>query len=153
MTVREAPTHQRTFDSAVQKAKVPPHSLDAERSLLGSILLDNKSYDDVVNMVISDDFYLPANRLIFQSITTLIAKNSPCDILTVSEHLNTLKQLQEVGGESYIFEIANATPSAANVKAYAQIVKDRSILRKILSASTDIAALAYNPDGKDSRDL
>lgn len=135
------------------KAKIPPHSLEAERSLLGALLLDNKSFDDIVSIVIEDDFYLPAHRNIFAAIFTLLSKNSPCDILTLTDHLTAISLLQDSGGESYIYEIANNTPSASNIKAYANIVKERSVLRSILVASADIAKLAYNSDGRDAREL
>lgn len=153
MAVSAPPMQRQSRDPDVERAKVPPHSLEAERSLLGSMLLDNTSTDDIITMVISDDFYLPQHRVIFTAIAELYNKDKPCDILTLTDYLTTMKRLESAGGESYIYEIANATPSVANIKAYAQIVKERSVIRKILSTASEITSLAYNPEGKDTRDL
>ncbi|MBT4884553.1 MAG: replicative DNA helicase [Legionellales bacterium] len=154
MNATAAPVFDRNVrDRETAGVKVPPHSLEAERSLLGSLLLDNRSFDDVAVIVIEDDFYLPSHREIYKGIAELYNKDKPCDILTLTDHLTSLTRLEAAGGETYIYEIVNSTPSAANIKAYALIVKERSILRKILSASSDITSLAYNTEGKDSRDL
>ncbi|MEE3002972.1 MAG: replicative DNA helicase [Pseudomonadota bacterium] len=140
-------------DNDLERVKVPPHSLEAERSVLGSMLLENRSIDDIMSIVIADDFYLPAHRVIFSAILEIYNKNKPSDILTLTDHLKTAKKLEDAAGESYIYEIASSTPSAANIKAYAEIVKERSVLRQILTASSDITSLAHNPEGKDTRDL
>ena len=133
MAVTAPPKQHQVRDNDVERAKVPPHSLEAERSLLGSMLLDNSSTDDIITIVIADDFYLPQHRVIFTAISELYNKDKPCDILTLTDYLTNMKKLEDAGGETYIYEIANATPSVANIKAYAQIVKERSVLRKILT--------------------
>lgn len=153
MTTMTATASRPSRDSAVDKVKVPPHSLEAERSILGALLLDNRMFDEVVSIVIEDDFYLPTHREIFQAIAALYNRDKPCDILTLTDHLKGLSRLEAAGGETYIYEVVNATPSTSNVKAYAQIVKERAILRKVLAAAGDITSMAYNPDGRDSRDL
>jgi len=153
MTTMVATNSRPPRDSVVDQVKVPPHSLEAERSILGALLLDNRMFDEVASIVIEDDFYLPTHREIFQAIAELYNKDKPCDILTLTDYLKGLSRLEAAGGETYLYEVVNATPSTSNVKAYAQIVKERSILRKVLTAAVDITSMAYNPDGRDSRDL
>lgn len=144
---------KRVTDDQVDNLKVPPHSIEAEKRILGSLLLSNKSFDEIAGMLIEEDFYQPEHRILYRVIHTQIGKDSPIDMLTLTEKLSALALLAEAGGESYIYDIVGNTPSSGNIKAYAEIVKDRSILRKILTASAEISSLAYNPGGKNSRDL
>ena len=146
-------TKKRVTDSQVDNLKVPPHSIEAEKRILGSLLLSNKSFDEIAGMLIEEDFYQPEHRILYRVIHTQIGKDSPIDMLTLTEKLSALALLAEAGGESYIYDIVGNTPSSGNIKAYAEIVKDRSILRKVLTASAEISSLAYNPGGKNSRDL
>ena len=144
---------KRTIDSEVDNLKVPPHSIDAEKRILGSLLLVNKSFDEIAGMLIEDDFYHPQHRILYRVINEKIAKDSPIDMLTLTEQLAALALLDDAGGESYIYDIVGNTPSSSNIKAYAEIVKDRAILRKILTTSVEISSLAYNTGGKNSKDL
>ena len=144
---------KRTIDSEVDNLKVPPHSIDAEKRILGSLLLVNKSFDEIAGILIEDDFYHPQHRILYRVINEKIAKDSPIDMLTLTEQLAALALLDDAGGESYIYDIVGNTPSSSNIKAYAEIVKDRAILRKILTTSVEISSLAYNTGGKNSKDL
>jgi replicative DNA helicase len=133
--------------------KIPPHSIEAEQSVLGGLMLDNRAWDLIVDRVREVDFYRQDHRLIYQAMSRLSVQNKPLDVLTVSESLRDLKELDNAGGEVYLFELANNTPSAANVAAYADIVRERSVLRQLISAANDIAQNAFNPDGRSSVDL
>ena len=134
-------------------AKVPPHSLEAERSVLGALMLDNRAWDSVADRLNDQDFYRNDHRLIFQAMQSLAKRNQPFDVLTVAETMKTMSVLDQAGGESYLYELANNTPSAANIAAYADIVAERSILRSLIATGTDIANSAFNPDGQDVKSL
>lgn len=149
----EVATRKEFTDRQVDNLKVPPHSIEAEKRILGSLLLTNSAFDEIAGMLIEEDFYHPQHRIIYRVIHAQIAKNAPIDMLTLTEQLSSLSLLAEAGGESCIYDIVGNTPSSGNIKAYAEIVKDRSILRKVLTASAEISSLAYNPGGKNSRDL
>src|SRR5215472_2753956 len=99
--------------------KVPPHSIDAEQSVLGGLMLDNRAWDQVADRMSENDFYRNEHRLIFRVMSRLVEHSKPIDVLTVSEALRELHELEQVGGEVYLFELANNTPSAANISAYA----------------------------------
>lgn len=133
--------------------KVPPHSIEAEQSLIGGILLDNTAWDKVSGRIYAEDFYRGDHRLIFQSIEALAAKDKPVDVLTVTDLLKTQGELDNAGGEIYLFELAKNTPTAANITAYADIVHERSILRQLISAAGDIADDAFNPKGRETREV
>ena len=138
-------------DKSIQSLKIPPSSLEAERKVIGSLLQSNKSFDDIAGIVYPEDFYHPPHQTLFEVILSALEKNNPMDMLTVTEKLSSLGLLEDAGGESYIYEVISATPTAVNIKAYAQIVKDRSVLRSVLNASSEITSLAYNTDGKDKK--
>lgn len=112
-------------DTQTADLKIPPHSLEAEQAVLGGLLLDNKSWDHVIDLVSDIDFYTPQHRLIFKTIYTLAEKQNPFDVLTVAEYLKNQQQLAEIGGETYLFELAKNIPSTANIHAYATIVRER----------------------------
>jgi replicative DNA helicase len=134
------------------KANVP-YSLEAEQAVLGALMLDNRSFDQIVDVISDTDFYRPEHKLIYQSMYYLMDRSQPIDTLTVIERLLSIKELPKAGGEAYIFELANNTPSASNILAYAQIVRERSILRQLIHAASDISKAALNPDGMDAADL
>ena len=140
-------------DSPAQLLKVPPHSLEAEQAILGALMLDNEAWDKVSELLKETDFYLNKNRLIFKQITQLAVQQKPFDVLTLSEELKQRNQLQQIGGESYLFELAQNTPSTSNVSAYAEIVRERSVLRQLLAAANNIADSAFNPDGRSVDEL
>lgn len=133
--------------------KHPPHSMEAEQSVLGGLLLDNEAWDDLVEKISEDDFYNHDHRLIFRAIGEVIGQNKPCDFVTLSEHLRHQGKLEEAGGLTYLGMLAADTPSAANVRAYAEIVRERSVLRGLIGAGNLIADLGYRPDGRSPAEL
>lgn len=133
--------------------KVPPHSVEAEQAVLGGLMLGSQAWDDIVEKVRPLDFYRPEHRIIFQKISDLIHRNVPIDVLTVSESLRASSQLDIAGGEIYLFELAKNTPTIANILAYADIVRDRSIVRQLLGVATDIAESVFKSEGQTSNEL
>jgi replicative DNA helicase len=133
--------------------KIPPHSIEAEQSVLGGLMLENRAWDNIADRVRENDFYRHDHRLIYRVMSKLSGQNSPLDVLTVAEALRELKELDNAGGEVYLFELANNTPSAANIAAYADIVRERSVLRQLIAAANDIANNAFNPLGRSSTEL
>jgi len=127
--------------------RVPPQSLEAEESVLGGVLLDNGSLDRVVELLRSEDFYRSTHRKIFRAMLELAERSEPVDLITLSETLKASGELADVGGTSYLAELAERVPTAANVVHYARIVRDRSLLRNLIGAATDIASKGYDADG------
>lgn len=146
-------TTKPTKDPQTAIVKIPPHSLEAEQAVLGGLMLDNSAWDQVIDLVSEIDFYAPPHRLIFQAILHLGNKHHPFDVLTVSELLKTQGSLDEIGGETYLFELAKNTPSTANINAYASIVRERSVMRQLISTSGEIADAAFNPEGRATSEL
>lgn len=143
----------KKIDAQIEQLKLPPHSIEAEQSVIGSLMLDNKSWDKIVDKVAEIDFYHQGHRQIFKVISELGKKNTPFDVLTIAEALKNLAQLDNVGGELYLFELVRNTPSAANVSAYAQIVRERSILRQLIGIANEIADSAFNTQGQESSEI
>ena len=139
-------------DRAVQGLKVPPHSVEAEQSVIGALLLDNSSWDWVAPILRETDFYRTEHAIIFQAIGKLVNDNKPADVLTVHEELKS-SGLAENFGITYLNQLTNNTPSAANVRGYAQIISDRSILRRLIQTADNIAHSAFDPEGKAVRTL
>jgi replicative DNA helicase len=139
--------------SASADAPVPPNSREAEQAVIGGLLLDPAAWDNVADVVRPEDFYQQDHQLIFDAIGTLSTSGKPCDVVTVSEHLERAGKLQEVGGLAYLGTVARDTPSAANVKAYATIVRERSLLRQLITAGNEIAGAVYENDGRNAREL
>ena len=137
-------------DAQVEAARVPPQSVEAEQSVLGGLLLDNGAWDKIADVIGEPDFYRSDHRTIFRHIAQLIEENKPADVLTVSESLERSGKLTEVGGQPYIGSLSINTPSAANIRRYAEIVRERSIMRSLASIGTEIAESAYAPTGKDA---
>ncbi|EIZ1363580.1 replicative DNA helicase [Vibrio vulnificus] len=140
-------------DSQVDAIKVPPHSLEAEQSVLGGLLLDNERWDTVAERVVSKDFYSRPHRLIFDAIKSILEENKPLDLITLSEHLERRELLEDVGGFAYLADLAKNTPSAANINAYADIVAERALVRNLISVANEIADAGYDPQGRSSEDL
>lgn len=130
-----------------------PHSVEAEQAVLGGLMLDNKRLDAVLEIVSEVDFYREDHRQIFKMMLILQENLQPLDVVTLSEELHRHNQLDRVGGLAYLIEIANNTPSAANIVAYARIIRERSTLRQLISAAQEISKSSYNPAGLDSDDL
>jgi replicative DNA helicase len=139
-----------TRDAQVEAARVPPQSIEAEQSVLGGLLLDNASWDRVADILGENDFYRADHRAIFRHIAQLIEQNKPADMLTVSEALRLSGKLDEVGGQTYVGSLALNTPSAANIRGYAAIVRERSIMRSLAVVGTEIADSAYSPLGRNA---
>ncbi len=140
-------------DYAVDALKVPPHSIQAEQSVLGGLMLDNQTWDQVADKVSEDDFYRKDHRLIFSAIAELAEKQQPFDVVTLSEVLERQGRLDEVGGLAYLGTLAKDTPSAANIVAYANIVRDRSVLRQLIHVGTEISDSAFNPEGRETSEI
>ncbi len=141
------------MDTQALALRVPPHSIEAEASVLGGLLLDNGAWDRIGDLVRPDDFYRADHRLIFDCIAKLIDAAKPADVVTVFEALQSLGRADEVGGLAYLNTLAHETPSAANIRRYAEIVRDRAILRNLVSVSDQIATQALNPAGKETRQI
>jgi replicative DNA helicase len=135
-------------DSQVAKLRVPPHSIEAESSVLGGLLLDNSAWDRVGDLLVDNDFYRHEHKLIYAAIGALINASKPADVITVNEQLQNQGKADEMGGLGYLNSLAQFVPSASNIRRYAEIVRERSILRKLVSASDEIATNAFNPQGK-----
>jgi replicative DNA helicase len=135
-------------DRQIAQLRIPPHSIEGESSVLGGLLLDNSAWDRVGDLLVDEDFYRYEHKLIYASVGALINASKPADVITVFEHLQSQGKADEVGGLSYLNSLAQYVPSAANVRRYAEIVRERSILRKLVKASDEIATNAFNPQGK-----
>ena len=138
-------------DTPLDALKVPPHSLEAEQSVLGGLLLDNAAADRIGDLLFKPDFYNDAHREVFAAIMDLVAEDKPADVVTVAERLASLKKLDYVGGMAYLGALVENVPTAANIRRYAEIVRDRAILRRLASAAGEIADAAYNPLGREPR--
>jgi replicative DNA helicase len=144
---------RRDSDREVADVRTPPHSLEAEQAVLGGLLLDAAAWFNVSDVVQTEDFYRPDHRTIFDAIRALATNQKATDAVTVAEQLERHGQLVDVGGLAYLGTLARDTPTAANVRAYAEIVHERSLLRQLIKTGTAIAASAYNTDGETARDL
>jgi len=140
-------------DSQVEALKTPPHSLEAEQSVLGGLLLDNETWDRVAERVVAQDFYTRSHRLIFETIGALIESGEPVDLITLSEGLENDQKLDDAGGFVYLAEMMKNTPSAANIAAYAEIVRERAVTREMISVANEIAEAGYDTQGRTSADL
>jgi replicative DNA helicase len=133
--------------------RVPPHSIEAEQAVLGGLMLAQDAWDRVADRVHEEDFYRREHRLLFRAIGELADRDEPRDVVTVSEWLSQRGELDSVGNLAYLGDLAESTPSAANITAYADIVRERSVLRQLIAVGDDIARAAYEPQGRDSKDL
>ena len=139
-------------DSALQALKVPPHSVEAEQSLLGGLLIDNSAWDRLGGVLTDKDFYRPEHALIYKVIQRLVGDNHPADVITVHDAVKS-EQGGDLVGIDYLNSLAQSTPSAANIKGYADIVRDRSILRRLIEVSDNIVNSAFVPEGRSVRTL
>ena len=148
-----SPMEDYSHDRQVAQLRIPPHSIEAESSVLGGLLLDNAAWDRVSDLLTDTDFYRYEHRLIYGATSALINATKPADVITVFEHLQNQGKAEEVGGLSYLNSLAQYVPSAGNIRRYAEIVRERSILRKLVSASDEIATNAFNPQGRPVADI
>ncbi len=140
-------------DHSVSALKLPPHSIEAEQSVLGGLMLNNDAWDRIGDTVADVDFYREDHRKIYRAISRLIERSNPADVLTVAESLQMSGDLQAVGGISYLQSLTDSTPSAVNIRLYAEIVRERSIMRTLAKAGEEIADASYSPNGREARQL
>jgi len=143
-----APDPRYSADRQIAQLRIPPHSIEGESSVLGGLLLDNGAWDRVGDLLTDEDFYRYEHKLIYAAVGALINATKPADVITVYEHLQNQGKAEDVGGLSYLNSLAQYVPSASNIRRYAEIVRERSILRKLVAASDEIATNAFNPQGK-----
>ena len=142
---RDSTNHR---DDEVARLRVPPHSVEAEQSVLGGLLLDNLAWDRAAELLTDSDFYRYEHRLIFSAIAGLVQHSRPADVITVFEQLQGLGKADDCGGLAYLNALAQSVPSAANMRRYAEIVRERAVLRKLIAASDEIATAAFNREGR-----
>ena len=140
-------------EQSLESYKLPPHSVEAEQSVLGGLMLDNHAWDKVADVITEDDFYRQDHKLIYRHICKLVEHSKPADVITVAESLEISAELQGVGGLAYVGIIVQNTPSAANIRRYAEIVRVRSVMRKLAQVGTGITDSAYNPAGRSAATL
>jgi replicative DNA helicase len=145
--------NSNSSDGTIDQVRVPPQSVEAEQAVLGGVMLDNTAWDRVVDLVGEDDFYRPEHRLIFTVLASLNRRHQPFDVITLTNELKSRNELENAGGEVYLFELARKIPSVANIAAYAEIVRERSILRQLIAICGNIANKAFNPEGKSSKEI
>src|SRR5262245_50454167 len=146
-------TPSYSADAQLATLKLPPHSIEAEQSLIGGLLLDNTAWDRIGDVVGEADFYRDDHRRIFRHISRLIEVGRPADVVTVFEAIEQSKEIRQNGGLAYLGEIANNTPSAANIRRYAEIVRERAVLRRLVTVGDEIASSALNPAGRDVKQI
>jgi replicative DNA helicase len=142
-----------TADVRVDALKLPPHSIEAEQAVLGGLLLGNDALDRIADMISEGDFYRHDHRLIFRHVCRMVEKNKPADVVTVAEMLDSCNELEGIGGLAYLSALAQSTPSSANVRRYAEIVRERAVMRKLAEVGSAIAESAYTPAGRSAREL
>lgn len=139
--------------NTISDIKLPPHSIEAEQAVMGSLLIDNEKWDRVANTISGKDFYSRHHQIIFNNMEEMAKQNEPIDLLTLSEHLENKNTIDDVGGFAYLAGLSKNTPSVVNVEAYANIIRKHAILRELISVSNEIADSCYSPEGRDSADL
>jgi replicative DNA helicase len=149
MAVAQPVARQETADSQLVALKLPPHSVEAEQSLLGALLLDNQAFDRVADLVSAEDFYRDDHRRIWRHIARLVEATRPADVVTVSESIEASEDKDKTGGAAYLAALAQNTPSALNVRRYAELVRERSVQRRLAQVATEIAETALNTGGKE----
>jgi replicative DNA helicase len=140
-------------DEQLDALKTPPHSVEAEQSVIGGLLLENEALDKVADILTANDFYRHDHKAIFQHIAKLIEHNRPADIVTVAESLESTAELSGIGGIAYLGALAHSTPTAANIRRYAEIVHERAVMRQLVVVGSGIAESAYAPNGRDAQQL
>jgi replicative DNA helicase len=147
------PATARRESGTLEEIRTPPHSVEAEQALLGGLLLDSVAWENVADVVRTADFYRPDHQQIFEAIGMLAGAGKACDAVTVSEQLQRMGLLEEVGGLAYLGSLVRDTPTAANVRAYASIVRERALMRRLIRAGTEIAASVFSDEGLSAAEL
>ncbi|MBY0238201.1 MAG: replicative DNA helicase [Burkholderiaceae bacterium] len=140
-------------DPQVDSLRIPPHSIEAEQSVIGGLLRDNAAFDRIADLLSADDFYRYDHRIIYEQVVRLINSSKPADVITVFEAMTMLGKQDDIGGLAYLNAMAQNTPSAANIRRYAEIVRDRGILRKLVTVADQISGDAFNPQGKEVKQM
>ncbi|WP_339648898.1 replicative DNA helicase [Halopseudomonas pelagia] len=146
-------TNTAELDLQTSALKIPPHSIEAEQAVLGGVMLENTTWERVVELLSEPDFYRHDHRLIFRALASLASRNQPFDVVTLAEELDRDGLIDQVGGLAYLGQLAKNTPSVANISAYTHIIRERSTLRKLISTSSDIADSAFNTKGKQANQI
>lgn len=147
------PTSDTMPDGQTSSLRVPPHSAEAEQAVIGGLLLDNRAWEQIADKLVDEDFYRYDHRLLFSAIRELESRNEPFDAVTLSQCLDKNDQLEQAGGLLYLGRLAKETPSASNIVAYANIVREKSVLRQLIAVGTDISGSGFQPEGRDSKEL
>lgn len=142
-----------TESGAEQRLKVPPNSINAEQALIGGLMLNAQAWDKIADVIVGEDFYRKDHRLIFAAIANLVEAGSPCDVVTVSEHLDGRGELESAGGLEYLATLANETAGAANARAYAKIIRETSTLRALINAGNEISGNAFTSGGRNAAQI
>jgi len=137
----------------VARIRMQPQSLEAERSVIGGLLLSADGWDAISEIVTAGDFYRPEHRAIFRQIARLVDQSEPVDVITVADRLLATGELEAAGGHQYLADLAEQTPTAANIRAYATAVHERAVLRKLILAAQDIANTGFHPEGRTAEEL
>jgi len=140
-------------DGAMHAARIPPHSVEAEQAVLGGLLLSGRAWEQIADRVAEGDFYRRDHQLIFRALASLAELDQPRDVVTVTEWLENRELLGQSGGLAYLGQLASDTPSAANIVAYADIVRERSVLRQLIDVGNEVAGSGYRPEGRSSKEL
>lgn len=144
---------KKSSDASFAQMKIAPHSVEAEQSFLGGLLIDNNAWDRVSDKVIAADFYRPEHRLIFDEMLNLASAGTPFDVVTLSDALSLKGSIDQIGGLAYLIELSKNTPGVSNLMAYAEIIRERAILRNLLSVAHDLAGNIYDPQGRNSQEI
>jgi len=144
---------QTRNEQRIEQLRVPPQSVDAEQAVLGGLMLDPSAFDRVADLLNAEDFYRRDHQLIYRAIRELVEKNQPCDAVTVGDWFESQGVAEQVAGGAYLIELAATTPSAANIKAYADIVRDKAVQRKLIDVGTAIVNDGFQPEGRGSSEL
>ncbi|HEX6833848.1 MAG TPA: replicative DNA helicase [Rudaea sp.] len=148
-----AASPDRFTPARVDALRIPPHSIDAEQAVLGGLMLSPEAWDKIADKILEEDFYRKDHRLIFRAISELSNKSMPCDAVTLGDWFDSQGLSDLVGGSSYVIQLANSTPSAANILAYAEIVREKSVLRQLIDAGTQITGDAFQPEGRSTQEI
>ena len=152
-TFEPSPPNPDSNPSNLTALKLPPHSVEAEQAVLGGLLIDNTEWDNVADVILPEDFYRAEHQLIFQIMTQHSEANSPIDVVTLVEALNSLNELENAGGLDYLSELSGNARGTANIQAYAGIIRERAILRRLISVANNIADTGYNTGGKKAAEI
>ncbi|ADV27517.1 replicative DNA helicase [Pseudoxanthomonas suwonensis 11-1] len=150
---RERDRDRDGADGRIEQLRVPPHSVEAEQAVLGGLMLAPESYDTVGDVLVEKDFYRRDHQLIYRAIRELAEKSQPFDAVTLGEWFDSQGYSEQIGGGAYLVELATTTPSAANIRAYAEIVRDKAVLRQLIEVGTEIINNGFQPEGRDSAEL